>query len=122
MALLFNLLWFTICGGFLVFFGYLFGGVILCLTIIGIPAGVQCIKMSLLGVAPFGQCVQCYRGYGVVSTPLNVLWLLCAGLLLTLIHIILGIIFLITIIGIPFGLQHFKLATLALTPFGKHLA
>ncbi|MDO5100603.1 MAG: YccF domain-containing protein [Eubacteriales bacterium] len=118
MGCLGNVLWF-IFGGFVSGLGWLAVGVLWCCTIIGIPVGLQCFKFAGLTFLPFGKEVQ-YRG-GVGSTLLNILWLLFGGLALALGHAILGAVLCVTVIGIPFGLQHFKLASLALMPFGAEV-
>lgn len=115
MGCLGNILWF-LCGGFVSGLSWLLIGLLWCITIIGIPVGVQCFKLAGLSFFPFGKEVD--YGGGASSLILNVLWLLVSGLPLALEHIILGCTLCITIIGIPFGLQHFKLAKLALMPFG----
>ena len=102
--------------------GYFLGGLILCLTIIGIPFGIQIIKLSSLALWPFGREVR-YKEQteGCLNTGMNVLWFLVGGIWLALDHAILGFLFCITIVGIPFGKQHFKLAAIALTPFGREI-
>lgn len=87
-----------------------------CITIIGIPVGTQCFKMAGLSFFPFGKEVT--YGGGAGSLILNVLWLIISGLPLAIEHLAIGAALCITIIGIPFGLQQFKLAKLALMPFG----
>jgi uncharacterized membrane protein YccF (DUF307 family) len=106
-------------GGILLFFEYLLGGLILCLTIIGIPFGVQCIKLSMLALVPFGKRITHTRsGPGCLSTIMNVIWIVVGGIPIALTHLIFGILCAITIIGIPFAKQHMKLAAFSLTPFG----
>ena len=124
MNLLLNLLWIFLGGGIVVFTEYLIGGLLLCLTIVGIPFGVQAIKLSVLGLAPFG--VEIVEGdeaplEGVVTGLLNVIWVLVAGIWIALTHLILAIGLAVTIIGIPFAVQHFKFAKMAFTPFGRKL-
>lgn len=109
-----NLLW-IICGGLVSALSWLFAGLLCCLTIVGIPAGIQCFKIASLSLTPFGKEVI-YEG-GTVSFLANLLWLL-VGLPLALEHFTMGILLCCTIIGIPFGLQFFKLAKLSLLPFG----
>jgi uncharacterized membrane protein YccF (DUF307 family) len=122
MSLLGNLLWIFLGGGIFLFLEYLFGGVVLCATIIGIPFGIQCIKLSLLALMPFGKdVVQYERPTRCLSTIMNVLWILCGGIWIALTHLAFAILCAITIIGIPFAKQHMKLAALALTPFGKEV-
>lgn len=120
MRLLGNILWIILGGGIFIFFEYLIGGLILCLTIIGIPFGVQCFKLSVLGLLPFGrEVVTREHRTGCLSIVMNVLWILFGGLEIALTHIFFAILCAITIIGLPFAKQHIKLASLALTPFGK---
>ena len=100
-------------------FEYFVAGVALCITIIGIPFGVQAIKLGVLMLWPFGSRVDLMPGQpGCLSTIMNILWLI-AGLPICLTHLFFGIILCITIVGIPFGMQHFKFAGIALTPFGR---
>ena len=114
-----NVLWIVFGGGIFLFFEYLLGGLILCLTIIGIPFGVQCIKLSLLALVPFGkEVVSTQSGAGCLSVFMNILWILFGGIPLAVTHLLFGILCAITIIGIPFAKQHMKLAALSLTPFG----
>jgi uncharacterized membrane protein YccF (DUF307 family) len=120
MSLLLNLLWMTLGGGILIFFGYLLGGVLLCITIIGLPAGIQCIKLSVLALTPFGKKIESGRSaYGAVSTGMNILWIVLGGLYIAVAHLLLAVVMAITIIGIPFATQHVKMASFALVPFGK---
>lgn len=120
MSLIGNLLWIVAGGGFFIFFAYLVGGLGLCLTIVGIPFGVQCIKLSVLGLTPFGaKVVAKSSASGLVAVVMNIVWILTGGITLALIHIIFGLLCALTIIGLPFARQHIKLASLSLTPFGK---
>jgi uncharacterized membrane protein YccF (DUF307 family) len=119
MSVIGNILWIFLGGGILLFVEYLFGGIILCITIIGIPFGVQCIKLSVLALLPFGKEIKTTKsGHGVVSTLLNAIWIIFAGVEIALTHAVFGLLCAVTIIGLPFAKQHFKLASLALTPFG----
>lgn len=124
MSLLLNLIW-IVFGGFLVFLGYLTGGLALCCTLIGIPWGIQCFKLSILALFPFGSEVTSSAPDSFPSDPLNLLmniiWLIFGGLWVVFNHLVWGVIFSLTIIGIPFGLQHFKLMKLAFTPFGRRI-
>ncbi len=118
MYLLLNLIWF-ILGGVLVFFCYLIGGLVLCLTIVGIPFGIQLLKLSLLGAAPFGKEVDTHNSAGSIpNILLNVLWWVFGGVEVALIHLVLALVFAVTIVGLPFAKQHLKLLKLALVPFG----
>ena len=106
-----NFLWIILGGGIFIF---------LCLTVIGIPFGVQCIKLSVLGLMPFGQQIHDTNNtYNFLSILMNVLWILIGGIELVVTHLVFALLCAITIIGIPFAKQHLKLAGLALTPFGK---
>ncbi len=115
-----NLIW-LIFGGLATAIGYFFGGLVMMLTIVGIPFGFQLIKIASLCLWPFGRTFQVDRGNipGCLFGILNIIWLLIAGLWIALLHIVFGFLLCITIIGIPWGMQHFKLASFALTPFGR---
>ena len=115
MRTLGNIIWF-ILGGLWISLGWLIIGVLLCITVIGIPAGVQCFKMAGLTLFPFKK--QVVYGGKVGSFLLNILWILIFGWELALSYIVSGLIMMATIIGIPFGLQCFKMSKLALMPFG----
>ena len=118
MKLIGNIIWLLV-GGLETAFEYFVAGVALCITIIGIPFGVQAIKLGVLMLWPFGSRVDLLPGQpGCLSTIMNILWLI-AGLPICLTHLFFGIILCITIVGIPFGMQHFKFAGIALTPFGR---
>ncbi|MGC4117949.1 MAG: YccF domain-containing protein [Myxococcales bacterium] len=119
MNLLLNLLWAIVGGGFITAIEYLLVGVVCCVTIVGIPFGMQCFKIAGLALFPFGKDFQS-RG-GVVSFPLNVLWFIFAGLWIFLSHVALALPLAVSIIGIPFAYQHLKLGMLALTPFGARI-
>jgi uncharacterized membrane protein YccF (DUF307 family) len=122
MRLLLNVLWIVFGGGFVIWLEYLVGGLILCVTIVGIPFGVQCFKIAGMGLLPFGKEIvedPSSAGGGCLGLLMNVLWFLVAGLWICLSHLGLALACAVTIIGIPFALQHVKLAVLALTPFGK---
>lgn len=116
MGCLGNILWF-IFGGFVSGLSWLAAGLLWCITIIGIPIGVQCFKFASLSFFPFGKEVE--YGGGTVSLLVNIIWLLVTGIPLALEQALLGCLLCITVIGIPFGLQEFKLAKLALMPFGS---
>lgn len=119
MNLLLNLLWFLL-GGWLIALEYLLASLALMLTIIGIPFGIQTLKLSLVAMWPFGKEISSTASDGgCLSIVMNVIWILCGGLWIAVTHLLMGALLCITVIGIPFGLQHFKLAGLALTPFGK---
>lgn len=119
MSFVGNLVW-IIFGGLFMSLGYLLLGLLYCITIIGIPVGVQLFKLAGLALCPFGRDVEPRDGsLGVGSVILNIIWIVFGGLEMALTHLGLGAFFCITIIGIPFGMQHFKLSLLALLPFGN---
>jgi len=121
LSILGNILW-IIFGGWIIFLLYIIGGLALCITIIGIPFGIQCFKLSLLGLVPFGRVIiDGPSATGTISVIFNILWIITFGLTIALTHFLLAIILALTIIGIPFARQHIKLAMLALTPFGHRL-
>ena len=115
MSLLGNIIWF-IFGGFVSGLSWLFSGIVWCITIIGIPYGLQCFKFASLSFFPFGKEVE--YGGGAMSTLANIIWLLFFGWWMALENMIVGLLWCITIVGIPFGNQFFKIAKLSLTPFG----
>jgi uncharacterized membrane protein YccF (DUF307 family) len=121
MRILGNLIW-LIFGGFIIAIEYFIGSIILMITIVGIPFGIQTLKMAALAVWPFGRDTRVHaRASGCLYILMNVLWLLCGGLWIALTHALFGLLLCITIIGIPFGLQHFKLTAIALNPFGRDI-
>ena len=121
MSVFGNLIFF-IFGGFIIFIGYVLGGILLCLTIIGIPFGFQCFKLAGGVLAPFGREVREKEPPGgAVSIILNVIWILLPGLELAIMHLVLAVFFALTIIGIPIAIQHIKLIPLALLPFGHEM-
>lgn len=120
MGCLGNLLW-IIFGGLISAIGWLIAGVLCCITIIGIPFGMQCFKIAGLVLAPFGRDVQ-VGNFGAGGLLGNIIWLIFLGWELAVCHMISGAILCATIVGIPFGLQHFKLAQLALVPFGAKVS
>lgn len=116
-----NIIW-LICGGFMAAMGYFFGGLLLCFTIIGIPFGLQCFKIGGFVLWPFGKkIVGSNSADGCLSVICNIIWIVTGGLYTAFIHVIFGLLLTITIIGIPFARQHFKLAGLSLAPFGKEV-
>ena len=121
MRLLGNVIW-LIFGGLLTCLGYLWGGFLLCLTIIGIPWGFQAMKIGIAHLAPFGRKIVPTGGsIPVISFLLNLIWMIFAGIWIALVELVFGVLLCITVIGIPFGLQHFKLMRLAIYPFGYDL-
>jgi uncharacterized membrane protein YccF (DUF307 family) len=121
MNLLGNLIW-LIFGGIFIAIHYVVSSFLLMLTIVGIPFAMQTLKLAGLALWPFGKEVRRREhAQGCLSTLMNLLWLLLGGIWICLSHMVFGMLLAITIIGIPFALQHFKLAGLALTPFGREV-
>lgn len=119
MKFLGNIIW-LIFGGFAVAIEYFVSSIMLMLTIIGIPFGLQTIKLGVLAMWPFGsKVVRTEMAGGCLSTLMNVIWFFIGGIWIFLTHILFGALLFITIIGIPWAQQHFKLAHIALTPFGR---
>ena len=122
MKFLGNILWFVL-GGFLVSLYYFVVGLLFCITIIGIPFGLQLIKLAGFALWPFGHEIQSdTNDGGCLSIIMNVIWILVGGIEIATIHLTFGAFLCLTIIGIPFGLQHFKMAVLAVVPFGKKIS
>lgn len=116
MSLLGNLIW-LIFGGLLSALGWFIAGLLCCVTIIGIPFGLQCFKIAGLVLAPFGRNISIGE-FGFSGAIGNIIWIVLLGWELCVSHVVTGILLSLTIIGIPFGKQHFKLAALAILPFG----
>ena len=115
MRLIGNLLW-IILGGLISALSWVLTGCLWCVTVVGIPVGLQCFKLSSISLNPFGKEII-YEG-GAISFILNVFWFIFGGLEMALINFLIGLLLCATIIGIPFGKQFFKIAKLALRPFG----
>ena len=116
-----NIIW-LITGGIIIAVEYFVGSIVLMVTIVGIPFGIQTLKMASLAIWPFGRETRVHsRASGCLYIIMNIIWLLTGGLWIAITHLILGALLCITIIGIPFGLQHFKLAGIALSPFGRDI-
>jgi len=123
MKVLGNIIW-IIFGGWLSALLWLFFGGIMCITVIGIPVGLQCFKFSKLAFLPFGKEIvyeDKSSGKKAGNFVLNVIWLLFGGFWLAISFAVLGLIYCVTIIGIPFGKQYFKLAKLSFSPFGAKI-
>ena len=116
-----NLLW-IIFGGFIIAIEYVISSLFLMITIIGIPFGFQTLKLADLALWPFGRDTRSNQfSTGCLGLVMNLIWIVVGGFWIFLTHLVLGVLLSITIIGIPFGRQHFKLASLALTPFGREV-
>ena len=121
MSLLGNILW-LIFGGLIAGIGYILGGLLMCLTIVGIPFGIQSMKLGVATFAPFGKrIVEAPDANGPLEIVLNVIWLIFFGWEIAIAHLVAAGILAITIIGIPFALQHVKLIPIALLPLGRSL-
>jgi len=113
-----NIIWF-IFGGFISWISWGFIGILWSITIIGLPVGKQCFKIARLSMAPFGKEIQFTSDTS--SNLLNIFWIIFGGFALVIEEGLMGVVLCATIIGLPFGLQHFKQARLALTPFGAEI-
>ena len=121
MKILGNIIW-LIFGGFETAIEYLAGSLALMVTIIGIPFGLQTLKIGVLMLWPFGsKVVKADNSWGCLNTVMNVIWFFVAGIWICITHVLFGLLLYVTIIGIPFCSQHFKLAHLALHPFGREI-
>jgi len=121
VSLLGNILW-LILGGFFAGLGYIIGGLLLCLTIIGIPFGVQSVRLGVATMVPFGkEVVESPHANSTLRVIFNVIWLVLFGWEIALTHLVSALILAVTIIGLPFAKQHIKLIPLALFPFGRDL-
>jgi uncharacterized membrane protein YccF (DUF307 family) len=125
MSFVLNILWIVFGGGLVLALEYALAGLILCLTIVGIPFGLQCFKIAGLALWPFGKEIAPLQGVessGTLMLVFNVIWAIVAGIWIFLTHLVLGVGLAVTIIGIPFALQHLKLGLLAFAPFGQRSA
>ena len=121
MSIIGNIIW-LIFGGFFAGLGYIIGGLLLCLTIIGIPFGVQSIKLGVATMVPFGkEIVESPHANSTLRVVFNLVWLILFGWEIALTHLVSALILAVTIIGLPFAKQHIKLIPLALFPFGRDL-
>ena len=121
MSLFGNVLW-LIFGGFFAGMGYIIGGIGLCLTIVGIPFGLQAMKLGVATFAPFGkELVEEPNANSVLRIVLNIVWIIFFGWEIAVAHLVSALVLAITIIGLPFALQHIKLIPMALLPLGRSL-
>ena len=119
MSILGNVLWILFGGGLVLFIEYFLAGLALCITIIGIPFGIKCFDLAVLALLPFGaEIVHKKSAGGCLNLIMNIVWIVLGGIIITLTHVVFGILCAITIIGVPFAVQHMKLAAFSLTPFG----
>ncbi|MDT3399700.1 YccF domain-containing protein [Streptomyces sp. B1866] len=120
MKAILNVIW-LVFSGFWLACAYMLAGLILCVTVIGIPFGIASFRIGLFALWPFGREAVRRPGAGAPSCVGNVLWLLLAGWWLALSHVVTGVILCVTIIGIPLGLANFKLIPISLTPLGHEI-
>lgn len=121
MRLLGNILW-LIFGGFATALEYAISGLVLCISIVGIPFGLQCFKLAALMLFPFGRRIRSSGEVpGCLSLPFNIVWIIFSGFWIAITHLFFGILLAITIIGLPFAKQHFKFMRLSFAPFGKDI-
>lgn len=119
MNVLLNIIW-VVFGGIMIAIEYAISSVLMMITIIGIPFGLQTMKLAILALWPFGRNISTDNWpSGCLAGVMNVIWWFVGGFAIALTHLGWGLMFCITIVGIPFGVQHFKLMKLALLPFGK---
>ncbi len=123
MSLLGNILWVLLGGGLFIFLEYVAVGIALCVSIVGIPWGLQAFKLAILGLVPFGHeaAPTGELAEGPLGVVLNVIWWVVGGLGIVLTHLVFALLCAITVIGVPFAVQHWKLARLALWPFGRDI-
>lgn len=121
MNILLNIIW-VVFGGLMIAIEYAISSVLMMITIIGIPFGLQTLKLAVQALWPFGTNID-NSGWpsGCLAGIMNVIWWFVGGIPIAITHLLWGLLFCVTIIGIPFGLQHFKLMRLALLPFGTNL-
>ncbi len=119
MSIIGNIIW-LVFGGIIGAVLWFISGLVLCVTIIGIPFGLQCFKIASLVLWPFGREVE-LGNFGFGGMIFNIIWLIVFGWEFAIGHLVIGLLFCVTVIGIPFGLQHFKFAKLGLIPFGARI-
>lgn len=119
MKIILNIIW-IVFGGLMIAMEYAISSVVMMMTIIGIPFGLQTLKLAILALWPFGTNIEDNQWpSGCLAGIMNVIWWFVGGIAIAITHLGFGVLFCITIVGIPFGIQHFKLMKLALLPFGK---
>lgn len=121
MTFLGNVLWLVLAGWWLAL-AYVVAGIVNCVLIITIPAGIQSFKLAGFALWPFGRAVVDIPGRNQgISLLLNVIWIVTGGVWLAVAHVVAGLVLMVTIVGIPFGIASMKMAGLALAPFGKEV-
>lgn len=121
MSIIGNILWFFL-GGFLLFLWYTVAGLLLCITIIGIPFGIQLFKMAGVALHPFGRDVDMLQDDGGLNMIFNIIWLVCGWWEIAIFHMVMCILMSVTIVGIPFAKAHWRLMKMGMLPFGTHRA
>lgn len=119
MNILGNLIWWIV-GGIIMAFAWALAGLLLCITIIGIPFGLQCFKVAGFSLVPFGKEIE-LGNFGVGGFIMNIIWIVLFGWELAIGHLICALICAVTVVGIPWSLQHLKMAQLAFLPFGAKI-
>ena len=121
MGTLGNVVW-LVFGGLIAALGYIIGGLLLCITVVGIPFGLQSMKIGVATLTPFGkEVVEVKQANSMLRILFNLLWLVLFGWEIALAHLLSALILAVTILGIPFAKQHVKLIPLSLFPFGRNL-
>ncbi len=120
MSLLGNLIW-LIFGGLIVSLAYILFGAVLCLTVVGIPFGLQAMRLGVATLAPFGKAVMSRRRQSTLGLLFDIIWIILFGWEIAMAHLVSALILAITIVGLPFAKQHIKLVPVALFPFNQEL-
>ena len=121
MTVLLNLIW-LVLGGFIVVIVYVLFGILWCITIIGIPFGLQCFKLAGLALSPFGHEIrETEPPGGVLAIIMNIIWIILPGLELAIFHLVMALVLGLTVIGLPLAAQHLKMVRLAILPFGAEV-
>lgn len=121
MSFLGNIVW-LVFGGFLAGMGYIIGGVGMCLTIVGIPFGLQSIKLGVASMTPFGkEVIENEKAEGPLSLLFTIIWIVVFGWEIAIAHLLSAALLAISVVGLPFAKQHVKLIPVALFPFGREL-
>ncbi len=120
MSLIGNVIW-LVFGGLIAGLGYIIGGLLMCITIVGIPFGLQSIRLGVATMTPFGKDVVVDAQTGPLKVLFDIIWLAVCGWEIAVAHVTFGLILAITVVGLPFAKQHFKLVPVALMPFNHDL-
>ncbi|WP_040157770.1 YccF domain-containing protein [Nigerium massiliense] len=120
MRTLLNIVW-LLTGGIWLALGYFLAGILACLAIVTLPAGVASFRLARYALWPFGKTVVDRHDAGVGSAVVNVIWLVLAGWWLALGHILSAVAQAVTIVGLPLAVANLKLIPISLAPFGKRI-